>query len=289
METLLIATDFLSVSHNAAAYGVKLAAHLGADVVLFNAYQSIISPNDTVVVIPDEEVRAASESRLQHELNSLTIPEGVKVETLAEQGWTTNAILSAAKKVNAKWIIAGIKQSGVTGRKFFGSTDTELSRHTSCPLILIPDGAKFTEIKNIALASDREDETMMRLLDPLHEFGQKFGSRMFVVRVIKKEMDEVMEILMRPSLIESHFKDLKPVYEFEVDNNVAHAMNKFVKEHNVDMIVMVKQDHPFLERLFTKSNTKEMIFEANIPLIILPGKLDTAYPVDEESALSKKQ
>jgi nucleotide-binding universal stress UspA family protein len=283
METLLIATDFSTASHNAAVYGVELAKHLGANVVLCNAYQAVISTADMAIVVTDAEAREISEMGLAKENNSLVVAPSVTVKTIAEEGWASDAVLSAAKKVNAKWIIAGIKGNKVTGRKFFGSTVTELSRHSNRPLILVPEDAKFADIKSIALASDLDNESDITVLDPLHEIGQKFEARMYVVRVIKRGMDDVVEMLMRPTVLKWHFKELKPIYEFEVDDNVAEAMNKFVKEHNVDMIVMIKQDHTFLERIFKKSNTKEMIFEANVPLIILPGKLDEAYPIEIEN------
>jgi nucleotide-binding universal stress UspA family protein len=287
METLLIATDFSPASHNAASYGVELAKRLGANVVLFNAYQAVISSADMAIVVTDAEARETSEMGLLKEKKSLAVAAGVTVTTLSHEGWACDAVLTAAKKVNAKWIIAGIKGNRITGRKLFGSAVTELSRHSNRPLILVPEEAKFAGIKNIAFASDLNDENDITFLDPLHEIGQKFEARLYVVRVIKKGMDEVVEMLMRPTLLKWHFKELKPTYEFELDNNVAHAMNKFVKQHNIDMIVMIKQDHTFLERIFTKSNTKEMVFEAKVPVIILPNKLDETYPVEKEKKVAE--
>jgi nucleotide-binding universal stress UspA family protein len=286
METLLVATDFSSASRNAAFYAIDLAKHLGARVALCHAYQAVLTNTDMALVIADEEVKEASKASLLNELQVLKTP-GVEIEVFSEEGWTCEAVLHIAKEVDAKWILAGIKGSKVTGRKLFGSSVTELSRHSNRPLILVPENAKFSDIRNIALASDLTDENDVEMLDPLHEFAQKFNTRMYVVRVIKKGMDEVVEMLQRPALLKSHFKDLKPTYEFEIDNDVADAMNKFVREHHVDMIVMVKQDHSFLERLFTKSATKEMIFEASVPVVILPNKLDPSYPTQAERKVAE--
>jgi nucleotide-binding universal stress UspA family protein len=288
METILIATDFSSAAHNATQYAIEMAEYLSAKVVLCNAYQPIISTTDMVVAVTDEEVKESSEANLMKERRTFIIPPKVSLETMAVEGWASDAILSAAKKVNAKWIIAGIKGSGIPGRKFFGSTVTELSRHATRPLILVPENASFKIPQNLALASDINDETDITVLDPLHEFGDKFHSKMYVVRVIKKGMDEVVEMLLRPLAVKWRFKDLKPTYEFAVDNNVAHAINKFVKEYSVDIVVMIKQDHTFLERLFTKSVTKQMMFKAEVPLIILPNKLDATYTMEVESTGGKQ-
>jgi nucleotide-binding universal stress UspA family protein len=288
METILIATDFSPAAHNATLYAVELAEHLGARVIICNAYQAIISTTDMVVAVTDKEVREMSEANLLKERRSLMVPPNVSLETIAEEGWACGAILSVAKKTNAKWIIAGIKGSGIQGRRFFGSTVTELSRRSTLPLILVPENYSFKAPETLALASDINDETDITILEPLHEFGEKLHCKMYVVRVIKKGMDDVVEMLLRPTVLKWRYKDLKPTYEFEVDNNVARAMNKFVKEHNVDMVVMIKQDHTFLERLFTKSNTKEMTFKSEVPLIILPNKSDATHKLKEDDSLAAK-
>jgi nucleotide-binding universal stress UspA family protein len=289
METILIATDFSPAAHNAAVFAVELAKYLDAEVVLCNTYQAIISTTEMVVAVTDKEVKEGSQANLLRERRSLTVPNNVRLETVAEEGWACDAILSVAKRLNAKWIIAGIKGSGIQGRKFFGSTVTELSRHSTLPLILVPHNYSFKVPETIALASDINDETDITVLEPLHEFGEKLHSKMYVVRVIKKDMDEVVEMLLRPTVLKWRYKELKPTYEFEVDNNVAHAMNKFVKEHDVDMIVMIKQDHTFVERLFRKSNTKEMMFKSEVPLIILPNKQETHYEAEEKNSIGEKQ
>jgi hypothetical protein len=54
------------------------------------------------------------------------------------------------------------------------------------------------------------------------------------------------------------------------------------------MVVMIKQDHTFLERLFTKSNTKEMTFKSEVPLIILPNKSDATHKLKEDDSLAAK-
>lgn len=54
-------------------------------------------------------------------------------------------------------------------------------------------------------------------------------------------------------------------------------MNDFVKEHQVDMIAMISQEHDLLERIFVKSNIKEMMLQSQVPLIILPGKGNMKY------------
>lgn len=280
MEIILIATDFSEASRNAFFYGTKLAKLLGAKVVLLNVYSftSSTSPaSESVVTIQNEELKHNSREGLKQEVEWLDLKGTVEIEKHSVQGTAAEVILSEAKKVKASWIVAGMKGAGRIARKMFGGTAFSLSRHSDIPLILVPERSWFKPPKVIALASDIDHETNIAILDPLEELGIQFSSTMYVVRVIKKGMDEMLERLLRPLRIKWHCKELNPSFEFLNDNDVAHAINKFVKEHDVDLIAMISQEHSLFERIFEKSDIKEMMLLTDVPIIILPGKANTEY------------
>jgi nucleotide-binding universal stress UspA family protein len=288
METILIATDFSPASQNATSYGTELAKFLDAKVVLLNVCEPVLVAPDSVIAMTQDEVIASSEDLLRKEVQKLKDAGSVNVEFLVEEGLPSQTINTVANRVKAKWIIAGMKGGGEkTFRKIFGSTAVSLSRKPHAPLIVVPEDARFTPPATIALASDIGDNTDVRIIDPLEEFGIKCKSTMYVVRVIKKGMNEVFEMLLRPTRIKWHLKELHPSFEFLNDNDVAHAMNEFVKEHHVDMVAMIAHKHNFLERIFAKNNIKEMMFSTHVPLIIFPGRVDATPVEDVDEAAAK--
>src|SRR4051794_32243939 len=282
METILIATDFSPASHNAVVYGIEMAKFLQAKVFLLHVCEPILPASDSVLVMSDEELKECSDKNLREEVQGIKNAETVNVECRVEEGLPSETIKWVAKNIKATWIVAGMKGGGRAIRKIFGSTAISLTRRPNVPLIVVPEDARFTPPKTIALASDIGDDTDVRILDPLEEFGIKCNSTMYVVRVIKKGMDELIERLVRPTRVKWHCKELHPAFEFLNDNDVAHAMNEFVKEHNIDMIAMIAHDHNLFERVFIKSQIEEMTFRTHVPLIILPGKLHTADSSDFE-------
>ncbi|MCW3109987.1 MAG: universal stress protein, partial [Segetibacter sp.] len=251
--------------------------------------QPILSATDMVVVMTEEELMESSEKLLRKEVAELPEAADLSVEFFVEEGLPSEVIKWVAKSVKAKWMVIGMKGGGGIMRKIFGSTAISLSRNPNFPLILVPPDARFTPPKTIALASDIGDETNIKILDPLEEFGIQFNSTMYVVRVIKNDMNEVVERLSSPLRIKSHFKNLNASFDFISDNSVTHAMNEFVKENRIDMMAMIAHEHNILERIFVKSNIKEMLFRSHVPLIILPGKVNVEYAeeVDESISIGK--
>src|SRR5690242_18263033 len=127
METILIATDFSNASRNASFYGIRLAKLLHAKVILLNVYSYGVPSVDPAILtgLQDEFQRASSEG-LANDAAWLEPLDGVDLEKRSVAGSTVPEILDEAKKVGARWIIAGMKGAGKMTRKFFGGTAYEL-------------------------------------------------------------------------------------------------------------------------------------------------------------------
>ena len=54
--------------------------------------------------------------------------------------------------------------------------------------------------------------------------------------------------------------------------DVTHAVNHFMEEQQADILAMLPHKHAWTDKLFKKSETKDMVFHTKIPLLILPEK-----------------
>jgi hypothetical protein len=64
-------------------------------------------------------------------------------------------------------------------------------------------------------------------------------------------------------------------------------MNEFVQEHDVSMVAMIAHEQNIFERIFVKSNIKEMMFSTKVPLIILPGKVEPGSLIEQEESFDE--
>ena len=93
---------------------------------------------------------------------------------------------------DADIIIVGMKKTGRSFRKLFGSTVTTLAEIATIPLIVVPEEARYTNPVTIVLANeaDLEESADKHVLDALIEIGEKFYSRLYMVRVAKNKHHE---------------------------------------------------------------------------------------------------
>ena len=270
MKTILIATDFSEASHNASLYGIELAGILDAKVILFSAYQ-VPSPLPALnVSISEYGVMKDTEQKLADEAGLIIQDYKIEIERVCEHGEAEKAINNIAKEKKADFIIIGMKGTGKNFRKVFGSNATALAMTTEVPLIVVPEEAKFTAPKTIVFASDINADTDLHSLDDLIKFTQLFKSKLYVVQVIKNENEERFEMSDIPQELRKVVEISDTSFQYPVDTDIRHALNEFIQEHHADILVMMPHKHEWLERLFRKSETKDMIFHTHVPLLVLP-------------------
>lgn len=272
MDTILIATDFSAAGRNATQYGFQLSKWMNAKVILFNAYHIPASHPDSLVYVSTNDQEELSYRQLVEEAENLDPNRAIALETRSCPGPVLNAILSVAEETNASLIIVGMKAHGREIRKFFGSTVTWLQNRSFIPVIVVPEKVQFSIPKTIALGSENAPYADIHILDPLKKFAKIFDSKLFIVRVIEKNMSPEFAERMIPTRLERFFADMDASFVFRKGDDVARAINNFVKEASVNMIAVMPHEHDFLSRLFIRSFTKEIVFQTTVPLLILPDQ-----------------
>jgi nucleotide-binding universal stress UspA family protein len=270
MKTVFIPTDFSPAAHNASIYAINFAKAFNAKVILYHVYEAVYLPVESMILAPSNEFKDSCEEALAKEAKKLDPDGSLDIKILVEETFVFHkAIIESAKKENASVIFLGMKKDKGL-RKIFGSTCCTLSINTKVPVIVVPEDAAYKEPKTITMASDLDENTDSITVEPLKRIGQKFNSKLFITRVITKQSDEVVERLLRPCKIKYYLASLSPEYNFIYHDNVAKGMNKSVERTKADMMAVIPHHHDFLEKVFVKSNTEEMIFNTYVPLLILP-------------------
>src|SRR5688572_17352162 len=160
MKTLVVPTDFSSVSVNAMNYAVDMAQAINAGIILLHVYNVPVSFTDgpiaPVTTVSVEEMKRTSEERLQEiKKNLVTVTSGkVEIFTEARLGETVEELEQLCQSVEPLAIIMG--SHGATGldRILMGSTTLTAIRHLKCPVLVVPPGTTYHGIRKIGLACD---------------------------------------------------------------------------------------------------------------------------------------
>jgi nucleotide-binding universal stress UspA family protein len=271
MKNILIATDFSPAALDATRYGIKLAAAFEARVTLVTAFEEIPIPvGEAMNIITNEDMRSLARQQLEEEKRRLTADTPFPIDMLLKKGPVVRAVLSAAEETHADLIVVGMTGTEKDIRRSFGSAATTLARTTPVPLLVVPEEAKFTPPVAIALAEDVFREKEDKTPEPVRQLLAKFHAKLFIIRIFNKHSGEVLEVLDEAANGQRAIGAFSPLHEIPGNKHVADALENFISMNPISILVMQPQRRTLTEKWFLRSNTKEMIFQTSIPLLILP-------------------
>ena len=271
MKTILIATDFSPVAHNAMNYGVDLAKSIGHSVTIVHVYEVPVGFADgPMVLVSLDDLRSAAEKQLQQLKSDLHHVHGkdLKVYTEAILGNVVEELQKLAEKLDPFAIVLGA--TGLTGaqRVLFGSTALLAIRKLTYPVIAVPDGRVFGHgIKKIGLACDfREvvDTTPTRFIQ---QFQKTFHAELHVLNVDYQNREFRYDTPEQSLMLHTLLEGANPIYHFIEDEEVEAAINRFAEENNLDLLITIPKKHRLLEAVFQRSSTKRILKEARVPVV----------------------
>ncbi|THU41843.1 universal stress protein [Niastella caeni] len=275
MKTLVVPTDFSSVSVNALNYAVDMAQAINAGIVLLHVYNVPVSFADGAVVpveiVSVEELKRTAEERLEEiKRNLVQVTSGqVQVYSEARLGDTIEELEKLCKSVQPLAIIMG--SHGATGleRIIMGSTTLNAIRHLKCPVIVVPPGTTYHGIKRIGLACDFENIVQSTPIDYIKSIVKEFGAELYVLNVKDKDDEEtdVTEATMETAYLDAMLEENRPTYVQLTGKDVVEGIHGFAENNNLDLVMLIPKKHRFIDSLFHKSQSRELITHSHIPIV----------------------
>lgn len=280
MKTILVPTDFSKCAYVAAHFAVELAHITKAKIVLINTFEIPIPPPDSLVTpISYSELKEERLKQLKKmadfELRANKNFTELQIQYEAVLGDAANEIINATKKHGAELIVMGTHGASGILSTLLGTNTASVIGNAPCPVLAIPENAKFQGFKNLTVAVDFSEIYDNASLKWLFEFVSIFNSKIELLNVISKpEQKEVVECeIKRIEMIEI-FGQIPHSFHIVLNEKVSQAIDFFIHENNSDALVTIPHKHNFWEFLFNKSISRELVFHIKKPLLCLPFRSD---------------
>jgi nucleotide-binding universal stress UspA family protein len=178
--------------------------------------------------------------------------------------WKTiaEAIKDITKKESFDIIVMGTK--GASGwSDFLGTHTSAVLKNTNLPILVVPHGFAYRPIQMMVLAVDEVEKFDEITLAPLVKIAKNYQA---LVRIYHK--DETKDGLN--TAIDAYLQGLERTYYYEINiENLHESLHTFAKEHNADMLCMIRRKRDFLESIFHESATFSEAMRPPLPLLLL--------------------
>jgi len=262
MNTIVVATDFSASADNAALYAAHLSKRLNASVLLVHVYQIPVSlaPEVPVMMIPLEELKRNVDSSLEKTRETIKKQYDIEVNIESRIGDVKDELHAICSDSNPLLVVVGKHGASGMEKALFGSTTQSVIKHGKMPVLAVPENNKPSDIKNIAFAVDLTNyssETLSRI----ENIVSALNSNIHVVHVDDGRAD------VSVTDINHILNHVKPLYKVIKSDNFVRALQQYVSENSIDVLIVVPHKHNLMERLFFKTHTVELVEDITIPIL----------------------
>lgn len=270
MMHVLLPTDFSDHARKAVNYAVQLFGYKDVKYFLYHICVPPPKSGGMLISIEDILLKEAKE-QMDEELQNLKSLHGqeFRVDTFVQIGDIGDYIQQVCERGNIHYIVMGTKGgSGLSGR-LLGSNATGVVRNAKVPVVLVPDEYQLESeaIDLISVASD-----LKKMFDPksLHDFLAKINKT-------ENHQIELVHVSTGKEVstpeVSSDFFALFPSYDINVvsisNEKVDEGLHAYAEKKHPDILVVYRQKHAWLDRLFNPSVSRAVALSSEIPVLML--------------------
>ncbi len=151
-----------------------------------------------------------------------------------------------------------------------GSIAAGVVKQAHCPVIVVPEDTPFTDITNIAYATNIQEADPFELWKSIQMLSPFNPIIHFVHVNLKKE--NKLKTEERLEEMKAFFANHHPGIQLEFHqfdgDDLVEDLNDFIDIHPIKMLVMYQVHRGFWDRLFHRSATQKMAIYTHVPLFV---------------------
>ncbi|MGG9961260.1 universal stress protein [Ferruginibacter sp. SUN106] len=272
MKKIIAPVDFSDVAANAAIFAGNLAEFYGAELWLYHSYEMVIPVTEYgYSYVSIVEMQEAAE----HELNAFkdkvqgALRRTITINIKAENATLTEGLTALCDEVKPEFVVMGLSGKNALTRLVVGSNTIRAIHQLTYPVLVIPPKAAFTPVRKIGFACDYKKVLETTPVQPLKKLVLDFNAELYVLNIEYNNTMTSDEKLKESQHISELLYDLKPAYQTIISGDITNGINWFADKEKIDWMVMIPKKHNLVEKVFGRSQTKELLHHTHLPVLCM--------------------
>lgn len=289
-KIILVPVDFSEYTMKAARLAFSIAKSLDATIVLLHTYYSPFYSGGMPISDAfafDEHSEEAMKSLMQKneaemdklikqlrvDMSTGLLPD-VQIVSKFREGVPEEQILIYAKKHKPLMLIMGTKGANSSSSDLLGSVTAEVIDRSVVPVFAFPEQTPFDRFEGIRTIGflTRFDQRDMVVFDTMMQLLKTLKLKVYFVHFSDTEnpWDEV-QLAGVKEYFKRQYPTLEASYVLLGNGKEVETINKFVQDHNIDILTIASQKRNLFARLFNPGIAHRMVFHGNTPLLVIRG------------------
>jgi nucleotide-binding universal stress UspA family protein len=274
MKNILLLTDFSQNATNAIHYALNLFKAHKCTFVILHVKDTVSYATDDLMLRGNDSIYDSVVKNVKIQLDNLIIEltetfdtKNFQFEAIVDYDIFTDSINQVVRKKEIDVVVMGT--NGVTGAKevLFGSNTINVLRKVDCTTLIIPEGYKYKQPKELLLPLDLFDSISGKAFMGILEFMRRFSESLHLLR-IKPNNEDSNEEKKDQEHINYFLKETSYKYHSIANVPLKYVVSCYSQTHNIDLIALLVQKESLFERFFIGSPTTKISNETLLPLLV---------------------
>ena len=277
MKNILIPTDFSENSMNAITYAISFFESITVNFYLLhvslveeiNDEECFYKLSDTVL---DQKVVYNPTDKLKAEIRAvknLKRSKKHKFYGLHEYIQFVEAIRKIVIEKDIDFIVMGTKGASQISDTVLGSHSADVITRVKCPVLVIPEKAKYKKPKNVVFPTDFNILLKNKVLQTLTDVLKIKNTNLSVLYISKSVRDLSSLQKKNRSYLQDYLMDKPHSFYFITNENIDDAIESFVETTQVDMIAMIAKNLNFFQRILFQPTVEKISYHTKVPFLVL--------------------
>ncbi|WP_455169133.1 universal stress protein [Aegicerativicinus sediminis] len=276
MRKIVVPTDFSANAMNALKYAVELFKYDTCEIFILHVYQDEIFFEDnsrTLVETKNARKSIANRSQLKLEETLKEIQEFSpnprhNYKIISADNLLLDEIDAIVERENIDIIVMGTRGETNDKKITFGSHTLQVLKYVRCPVLAIPENYQHIQPRRVLFTTNYLIPYKRRELKLLCEMVHPYRAQIDLLYMSKSNSLSQRQ-LDNQNLLKNELCKNKLTFLKVGSKDIVPTIFEYVKEHDVDLLVMVNYKHSSEQNIVFQSTIDKISLHIEIPFLVL--------------------
>ena len=277
MKNILVPTDFSKNSWNAIVYALQFYANETCNFYLLHVTSISDYNGGTTGMLPtidtiDTALVKETKTKLLRflkKIKSISTSPLHSFSVLTSNDYFIDAIRKHIYEKNIDIIIMGTKGASGLKEAVIGTNTGDLITKVKCPVLVVPENAKFKFPKEIAFPTDYNLFYQNKILSSITELSKMFDSSIRILHITKKDEHLTQFQQENKEYLNDFFMDEKHSFHRITNSKIDAGIQCFVESRDINLIIMIAKNLNLFQQILFKPRIEEISYHTNVPFLVL--------------------
>lgn len=265
MKNILVPIGSSPDAHETLQYAVDLASKFSSRVYVMEVFS--VSGGAGNLVNISTPVERSGKERLKEIIGKVD-SKGVEIKIATYNGDLIDGLKEIDKELGIDLLVIAPRSNDIKEELYLGHTSGRIIKRTEIPTLIVPKGTKFSPFKKVLTGFKSGVLKRKRILDPLIEFKNKFGSDIRLL-LVKTPGYTDKDLQVNTALM-----DISSQLTLAEHATTYLGILEHIQTVKPDLLCVFRRKRGVFMNLWEKNTIHKSEFSAKIPVLVLSVKKD---------------